>query len=101
MIVLEYSGYGSLPRANHSAPVSDMRLDAGNNLLCGPETALSYCTDNALPLLETVAEDQEICNKHRSQGNCASNLCAGILENDFLRSTNYACYITCYGFSIC
>lgn len=60
-------GYGSLPRANHSAPVSDMRLDAGNNLLCGPETALSYCTDNALPLLETVAEDQEICNKHRSQ----------------------------------
>ncbi|XP_049830490.1 FERM domain-containing protein 5 isoform X3 [Schistocerca gregaria] len=63
-------GYGSLPRANHSAPTSDARLDASGNILCGSDVPLSspYCTDSALPLLETVAEDQEITGKHRLQG---------------------------------
>jgi hypothetical protein len=58
------AGYGSLPRANHSAPLSDSRLDGG--LLVDTPLSSPYCPDNTLPLLETVSEDQEICNKHRT-----------------------------------
>ncbi|XP_067002691.2 FERM domain-containing protein 5 [Anabrus simplex] len=61
--------YGSLPRANHSTPLSDSRIDGSGSLLCGMDVPMSspYCPDNTLPLLETVAEDQEVCNKHRTQ----------------------------------
>jgi hypothetical protein len=58
------AGYGSLPRANHSAPLSDSRLDGG--LLVEAPLSSPYCSDNTLPLLETVSEDQEMCNKHRA-----------------------------------
>ena len=58
------AGYGSLPRATHSAPLSDSRLDGG--LLVDTPLSSPYCPDNTLPLLETVSEDQEICNKHRT-----------------------------------
>ncbi|PSN38304.1 FERM domain-containing protein 5 [Blattella germanica] len=57
--------YGSLPRANHSAPLSDSRLDGGLLVDVAPVSS-PYCADNTLPLLETVSEDQEICNKHRA-----------------------------------
>ncbi|KAF4529180.1 hypothetical protein B566_EDAN017548 [Ephemera danica] len=58
-------GYGSLPRANHSAPLSDTRLD-GTGLLSGVDLSSPYCQDSALPLLETVAEDQEMASKPRA-----------------------------------
>ncbi|XP_059487546.1 FERM domain-containing protein 5 isoform X2 [Neocloeon triangulifer] len=54
--------YGSLPRANHSAP--DTRLD-GSGLLSGSDLSSPYCPDGTLPLLETVAEDQELSSKPR------------------------------------
>ncbi|KDR13769.1 hypothetical protein L798_12062, partial [Zootermopsis nevadensis] len=57
--------YGSLPRANHSAPLSDSRLDGG--LLVEAPLSSPYCSDNTLPLLETVSEDQEMCSKHRGK----------------------------------
>ncbi|KAK7872685.1 hypothetical protein R5R35_002676 [Gryllus longicercus] len=62
-------GYGSLPRANHSTPMSDSRLhDASGALLLdsGPLSS-PYCPDNTLPLLEPVAEDQEIAAKLRDE----------------------------------
>ncbi|XP_065333855.1 FERM domain-containing protein 5 isoform X2 [Cloeon dipterum] len=54
--------YGSLPRANHSAP--DTRLD-GSGLLSGSDLSSPYSPDGTLPLLETVAEDQELSSKPR------------------------------------
>nr|CAD7569310.1 unnamed protein product [Timema californicum] len=62
-------GYSSLPRSNHSGPLSDSRLDGSSSLLCGGDVPMSspYCPDNTLPLLETVCEDQEIPGKLRSQ----------------------------------
>ncbi|CAB3385719.1 Hypothetical predicted protein [Cloeon dipterum] len=54
--------YGSLPRANHSAP--DTRLD-GSGLLSGSDLSSPYSPDGTLPLLETVAEDQELASKPR------------------------------------
>ncbi|KAJ4433712.1 hypothetical protein ANN_16023 [Periplaneta americana] len=78
-------GYGSLPRANHSAPVSDSRLDGG--LLVEAPLSSPYIPDNTLPLLETVSEDQEMCNKHRapSAATAATPSAAGEVIEDFLR----------------
>ncbi|XP_021930669.1 FERM domain-containing protein 5 isoform X3 [Zootermopsis nevadensis] len=73
-------GYGSLPRANHSAPLSDSRLDGG--LLVEAPLSSPYCSDNTLPLLETVSEDQEMCSKHRTP--VAANQAGEVIE-DFLR----------------
>ncbi|XP_071442832.1 FERM domain-containing protein 5 [Hetaerina americana] len=57
--------YGSLPRANHSAPLPDSHLD-GSLTCSGADALLSpYCPDSNLPLLETVAEDQEVSGKPR------------------------------------
>lgn len=72
--------YGSLPRANHSAPLSDSRLDGG--LLVDTPLSSPYSPDNTLPLLETVSEDQEICNKHRTPVLASQ---AGEVTEDFLR----------------
>lgn len=63
-MIIYAAGYGSLPRANHSAPLSDSRLDGG--LLVEAPLSSPYCSDNTLPLLETVSEDQEMCSKHRT-----------------------------------
>ncbi|XP_049830488.1 FERM domain-containing protein 5 isoform X1 [Schistocerca gregaria] len=90
--------YGSLPRANHSAPTSDARLDASGNILCGSDVPLSspYCTDSALPLLETVAEDQEITGKHRLQ---AEDIDAFIkhekTQNSPSRTSTTQCMVPC------
>ncbi|XP_059487544.1 FERM domain-containing protein 5 isoform X1 [Neocloeon triangulifer] len=61
--------YGSLPRANHSAP--DTRLD-GSGLLSGSDLSSPYCPDGTLPLLETVAEDQELSSKPRADEQAAT-----------------------------
>ncbi|CAB3385718.1 Hypothetical predicted protein [Cloeon dipterum] len=61
--------YGSLPRANHSAP--DTRLD-GSGLLSGSDLSSPYSPDGTLPLLETVAEDQELASKPRDDDQAAT-----------------------------
>ncbi|XP_046403741.1 FERM domain-containing protein 5 isoform X2 [Ischnura elegans] len=56
--------YGSLPRSNHSASVPDPHLDGGGRAL-DPLLSPLYCPDGNLPLLETVAEDQEVSGRPR------------------------------------
>jgi len=96
------AGYGSLPRANHSAPLSDSRLDGG--LLVDTPLSSPYCPDNTLPLLETVSEDQEICNKHRtpvlaSQGTPSvhcSETPGGSLVSELMPSLSLLAHSTSY-----
>ncbi|XP_046403743.1 FERM domain-containing protein 5 isoform X4 [Ischnura elegans] len=59
--------YGSLPRSNHSASVPDPHLDGGGRAL-DPLLSPLYCPDGNLPLLETVAEDQEVSGRPRVPG---------------------------------
>lgn len=63
--MLVVSGYGLLPRSNHSVP--DSRLDGGPSLLASNDEG-SFCVDS-IPLLETVSEDHEVHSRQRNAGN--------------------------------
>ena len=64
--VFHCAGYSSLPRSCHSAGLDGAGMgDLGSG---GMPLSSPYCPDNTLPLLETVAEDQEIHTRRNNGG---------------------------------
>ncbi|XP_043280425.1 FERM domain-containing protein 5 isoform X4 [Venturia canescens] len=57
--------YSSLPRSCHSSGLDGAGMSDGSGSV---PLSSPYCPDNTLPLLETVAEDQEIHAKRKNVG---------------------------------